>query len=445
MPWDRRYLSAFGPLVIAHLALLLTFELAARVTVTVVVVIAASVALWVAARRLRRVPLAAASVIIGAAILRILLLPLPPTLSDDLMRYVWDGRVAGAGLNPYELPPEAGELEPLRDDLWVRLPHKDVATVYPPLALSLFVVAARAPQPALVLKILFCVADLLTCWLLILLADRRRVPRSRVILYAWNPLVALEVAGMGHVDALGVLAVVATVLLLMSRSRRPLAAAIAAAAAVLAKVIPILAWPAWARRSSHPVVFLGVGAGILIMAWLPVVLATGGVPSGYIRFGVSWEFNGPLYEPLWRLLERMDSRSLVEGALDLAKEATGKHALWNRLYPFNYPQFLAKLLLAIVSLPFFFRAWRRRDPARATGAVFMVLIMFSSTVYPWYLLWVLPWVALDRQRAWFLLAALLPLSYIPQFLDVDLFPAVFFAIWAPFFVLLALERRWFAD
>ena len=383
--------------------------------------------------------------ILGAAVLRILLLPLPPTLSDDVLRYVWDGRVAAAGFNPYELPPEAGELEPLRDDLWQRLPHKEVATVYPPLALSLFAVAAQLPKSTLVLKVLLSIADLFTCWLLLMLADHCHVARRRVLLYAWNPLVVLEVAGMGHVDALGVLAVVLTVLLLVSRPRRSSSAAVAAAAAVLAKVVPLVAWPVWARRSARPVVFLGIGVGILIVTWFPVLLASGGVPSGYIRFGLSWEFNGPLYEPLWRLLERLDARSLLQSLLDGAKAVTGAHSFWNRFYPFNYPQFLAKLLLAAVSLPLFIRAWRRDDPCRATGAVFALLILFSATVYPWYLLWVLPWAALQRRRSWLLLAALLPLSYVPQFLDVDLFPAIFCAIWLPFFIVLALERLWSAD
>ena len=70
-----------------------------------------------------------------AALLRVIALPLPPTLSDDIYRYVWDGKVIGAGLNPYLLAPQAADLEPLRDELWDRLPHREVETVYPPVAL----------------------------------------------------------------------------------------------------------------------------------------------------------------------------------------------------------------------------------------------------------------------------------------------------------------------
>ena len=133
----------------------------------------------------------------------------------------------------------------------------------------------------------------------------------------------------------------------------------------------------------------------------------------------------------------------MAAALDGLKRITGAHSFWNLFYPFNYPQLLAKLLLAACSLPFFLCAWRRRDLSRATGGVFATLLVFSSTVYPWYLLWVLPWAALHKRRAWLLLGALLPLSYLPQFLDVELFPAIFCAIWLPLFLALTVEHRWY--
>ncbi|MDH3253881.1 MAG: hypothetical protein OEM62_02740 [Acidobacteriota bacterium] len=445
MQWDRGHLAAFAPLLALHVALLLTYDLAGHLIVTLVVVALASLFLWLAVTRLQRVSLATATVLGGALILRLVLLPVPPTLSDDILRYVWDGKVAGAGYNPYRLSPASPDVEGLRDDAWERLPHKDVPTVYPPLALALFVFAAQGPFSLLSLKVLLAVADLTTCGLLLGLADRHGLHRSRVLLYAWNPLVVIEVAGMGHVDAIGVLASVATVSILAAgRGGRPRAAAVAAcaaSAAVLAKLIPLLAWPVWARKSSSFAVFLGTATALVVVCGVPVIVATGGVPPGYIRFGVSWEFNGPLFEPLWRLLDVLHVSPLVERGLNAAKVMTGAHDFWNRFYPLNYPQLIAKALLAACSVPFFLRAWKQESLCRATGAVFAVLIFFSSTVYPWYLLWILPWAALERSRPWLLLSALVPLSYVPQFADIDLFPGLFCAIWVPFGSALWLERR----
>ena len=80
-----------------------------------------------------------------AAAARLLCAASPPVLSDDLYRYVWDGRVQAAGINPYLHAPAAGALHALRDtEVHPRVNHPDVRTIYPPLAQILFV-AARAP------------------------------------------------------------------------------------------------------------------------------------------------------------------------------------------------------------------------------------------------------------------------------------------------------------
>ena len=435
------------PVLVAHAGLVVTWDLAARPAATLIWLALGFGALAWSVRRLERADLPTGSMVVPflvvAALLRVVALPLPPTLSDDIYRYVWDGRVIGAGENPYLLAPDAAELEPLRDDLWGRLPHREVETVYPPLALTVFSIATAFPAPVYVLKTLLAGVDLITCWFLLLLCRRVGVPPSRSLWYLWSPLPVLELAGMGHVDALGICAVVATVLLLVSRPRRALGAAATAAAAVLAKLVPLIALPVWARASGRPWSFAAVALGLVVAALAPVGLAASGVPPGYVTFGVSWEFNGPLYEPLWRLLDRLEASEVVAAALDRQKLRSGEHALWNRFYPFNYPQLLAKLALAVAAAATLVAVWwRRRHPVEQTGLVFAVLFFFSSTVYPWYLLWVLPWAALCRQPAWLALSATILVSYWPQFGGGNLMPWAYLAVWAPFFLLLLRYPRW---
>lgn len=378
-----------------------------------------------------------------ALLLRGLLLPLPPTLSNDILRYLWDGRVVAAGENPYLLAPEAEALRPLRDAAWERMHHHEVPTVYPPVALALFTTAASVSPSTeveiLALKGCLSALDLLTCGLLIVLARRRRLPLHRVAWYAWNPLVILEVAGMGHVDALGVVAVVAAVVLLgvprPSSRKAVLASAAAACAGVLAKLAPLALIPLWSRSSGRPGRYLGWTAALLAITGLPVLVACGGVPPGLVKYGVSWEFNGPLFEPLWRLLDGLGVQGGVESVLNTLKAATGHDPGWNRLYPFNYPQLHAKLLLAGGMGLAVLASLRRRsldDPPSATGWLLGSLLLCSATVYPWYLLWVLPFAALARQPAWLGLSALLPLAYLPQWSGVPLWPWVYLAIWLPF-------------
>lgn len=382
------------------------------------------------------------SVLGVALVLRILLLPLPPTLSDDVHRYVWDGRVLLAGFNPYRLAPEDPELVPLRDEQWQLLPHRDVPTVYPPLAQALFSIAASAPGPVLLIKALLAVVDLGSCWLVLTLARRWRLPAGAALWYAWNPLVTVEIAGMGHVDGLGVAAALLATYLLAGPTRRPVAAAAAAAAAVLAKLVPAVALPIWARQGGRPMQFLIAALAMTAACLLPLAITTGGPPPGLVEYGVSWEFNGPLFEPLWRSLDRLEIPSAVHAGLDRLKNRTGAHGFFNRLYPWNYPQFLAKLLLAAGLLITLICAWRLQDPLRSLRRAFGAVIVFSATVYPWYALWVLPWAALSRHVAWLALSGLLFLSYLPQHADATLYPGLFLLIWLPFLALLPASRRW---
>ena len=83
---------------------------------------------------------------------------------------------------------------------------------------------------------------------------------------------------------------------------------------------------------------------------------------------------------------------------------------------------------------------RETDPVAGTGRLLGRLLLLSATVYPWYLLWVLPWAALQRRFSWLLLGALLPLCYLPAIAGIPLQPWVFLLIWGPFWAAEAWQR-----
>lgn len=387
---------------------------------------------------------------------------MPPTLSDDALRYLWDGKVAAAGQNPYVLAPAAEALAPLRDESWARLPHREVETVYPPLAMAAFSIASRFPFPLLVWKLLAAAADLLACGLLYRLAGRCGLPVARAAWYAWNPLVTLEVAGMGHVDALGVAATLAVLLCLApaagaadsadsaatrhpsggmpGRTRGAVQAACWAAAGALAKLVPLIAFPAWARRSGRPWLFAAGALTLFGIAMAPILASTGGLPPGLARYGISWEYNGPLFEPLWRLLDRVHAAPALAQLVDRLKDWTHDYRSWNVVYPYLYPQLLAKALLAAGIGVAVLLSLRDADPVHGTGRLLGRVLLCSATVYPWYLLWMLPMAALRRSVPWLVLSGLIVLSYLPKIAGIPLLPWVYLAIWGPFAGLLVWEK-----
>lgn len=395
---------------------------------------------WTSARRLQPI-----HILLVAGVLRALVLPLPSTLSDDIYRYLWDGRVASAGHDPYRLRPTDDTLSSLhhgfRDQYGRSVPHPEVPTIYPPLALTVFSIASRLPASLFVLKLGLAAADIGLCALLLLLARRWRLPPFHAVAYAWNPLATIEVAGMGHVDSLGVLLAAAAVCFLTARPPRGLAAATATVAGVCAKLVPVVAIPLWATRSGRPWAFLGIVALVGLAAFAPVLAAGGGIPPAWTVYAQSWEFNGPLYEPLWRLLASVDASAAIKGVLSRLQVSTGWPG-WSAVQPYIYPELVARVpLLALLAWQVA-RQLRRGSLLAAVLATFGWLVLCSPTVYPWYLLWVLPWAALARAREWVVLSATIFASYLTQPLGAPYWPWVYVAVWAPFFLTLVISRRW---
>jgi hypothetical protein len=201
-------------------------------------------------------------ILVVALLLRTILLAMPPFLSSDIYRYVWDGRVQAAGINPYRHVPAAPELQALRDlAIFPNVNRADFAvTIYPPAAQGLFLLATRVAESVLAMKVAFVAFEALTVAALVALLRRLGRPATRVVAYAWHPLVLWEVAGNGHVDA----AMTALVMLALwlHASGRALAAGAAAAVGALFKPFALLVLPTFWRPWDWklPLVVFGVVA-----------------------------------------------------------------------------------------------------------------------------------------------------------------------------------------
>ena len=162
------------------------------------------------------------ALILGAALaMRIVVLLAPPFLSSDVYRYVWDGRVLAAGINPYRYIPTDPQLAPLRDaEIFPEINRGNYApTIYPPAAEAIFFAATRFSESITAMKAAMVVFEAIATLLMLSLLAGAGLPATRIIIYAWHPLPLWEFAGSGHIDA----AIVAFVALaLWSRRRTPI-------------------------------------------------------------------------------------------------------------------------------------------------------------------------------------------------------------------------------
>ena len=246
--------------------------------VTFVVIALFQGAVWVVAaakveRDLNQSP-ALAIILATAALLRILALTAPVFLSDDINRYIWDGRVAAAGLNPYRYIPTDPQLVPLRDALVFPYINRNnyAPTIYPPVAQMLFLATNYLGGTALSVKVAFVAIEAAGIGALLIILRTTWVPRERILLYSWHPLPVWEIAGSGHVDA-AMVALVAIALAAALTGRRGWSGA-ALGAATLVKFFPVVLVPAmWRPTKANQWDWRWATAfiAVIIAAYLPYI------------------------------------------------------------------------------------------------------------------------------------------------------------------------------
>lgn len=367
--------------------------------------------------RHRRAPLGLPLVLGVAIVLRALVFPLLPTLSDDAFRYVWDGLLQAEGLNPFLLRPDAPALATLREaGRFAQLNSPAFFSVYPPVSQLTFWVGSQIGSTWEAHY--YAIKGVATTVELGGLAVVGRLVGGRaLLLYAWHPLVAVEVAGQAHTEAL-LVGLVFVALYAWSR-RRPAWAGAAIAAAGWVKLFPFGFLPLLGGRKGWrwglPAVLV---AGLLALPYAhPEVV--GNVRSSldlYVRY---FEFNaGPYYA--------------VKGVM---RFFTGED--WSKQIG---PLFRWMLLLSVPVL--YAVAYRWRWPLwRGVWWVSGLVLFWSTTVHPWYLLLPLALVPFAPAAAapWFWLAACSAGTYLVYTHDVY-WPFVWLG-WGGFGLLMGWRHR----
>ena len=348
----------------------------------------------------------ALTLVIGAGLaLRVLLLWSTPALEDDFHRYLWDGAITAHGLNPYRIVPAAATVDgtpQLVKDLatsagyiFERINHAELRTIYPPVAQALFALAYLAePWSLLAWRLVCLVAEGASLVLLLLLLKQLGRSPMWVALYWLNPLVMKELVNSAHMEAIMVPFVLAALLLAMRR--RPLVASIMIVLAAGTKLWPLLLAPLIlrpllgdARRLAVATAILG--AGCLALA-APIVIAGLDPDAGVVAYATRWQRNGALVPGL----------SWLFGALGVGDGAAGSVA--------------RGLVVVVAGVTAVALAWRPIDGdaelvRRATVLATAVLLL-SPAQYPWYLVWVMPLMALHPIGGMLLATALMPIYYV---------------------------------
>ena len=223
--------------------------------------------------------------LVFAALFRLAMIFSPPYLSDDIYRYVWDGRVQAAGINPYRYIPADPALAQLRDEnIYPKINRREYArTIYPPVAEAIYFLTTRVSESVTWMKATMVGFEAVAIWAILQLLASFGLPRQRIVIYAWHPLVIWEFAGSGHLDAIAIAFI--ALALLARRKDAMVATGVVLAWATLVKFFPLALFPALYKRWSWkmPVAF----AVTIVVAYGPYLsvgprLAIGFLP-GYAK------------------------------------------------------------------------------------------------------------------------------------------------------------------
>jgi alpha-1,6-mannosyltransferase len=291
-----------------------------------------------------------------AAVWHIAFLRLPPGADDDVHRYVWDGRLQRLGYNPYVVIPSDPAVQGLHTPETLSLNNPDLPSPYPAGAQLFFRLVTAIQESVFAFKDAFVLCDLLIVFLLLAILQRSGKGAHLVLVYAWNPLLAIEVAGSGHIDIVGALLLVTSAAAL-ARSWRAMAA-LSFALAVSVKFLPIVLLPLyWGRvRVRDAALAAGLFAALYIR-----FLIHGHIPMGSLgTYVTGFRFNGPVFAALHQVAP---------------------------------PQLLAAVAVVVGLM---ISTWlRSTTPDWSPDALAwpMTAALFCApVVFPWYLLWLLPFL-----------------------------------------------------
>ena len=259
-------------------------------------------------------PVKTLALVVGLALcFRVLLLfTTPPTLSSDVYRYIWDGRLSNAGVSPYAHAVNSPLLDAYEGATSVRASVNNdwMASPYLPAAQALFWLVYRlAPDSPPAFQIAAVICDLLAGWMVVDLLRRLGLPVARALIYLWNPLLVVEVAHGAHVDAWMVCLVVAALWALVAHRSR-LLSVLALVAATLTKGLPALLLVVLARRwgKRYVALYLALVAALCV----PFAASAGwglslppegtGLLGAALIYSAYWNFNSGLYHGLEVLL-----------------------------------------------------------------------------------------------------------------------------------------------
>ncbi len=340
-------------------------------------------------------------IIVFSLVFRLTLLPVTP--SDDMHRYLWEGKLQLNWLNPYSHPPESSSLEHLRDNFFSGINHKHLTTIYPPLTLMVFAIADYVSHSFISMKSTFLLFDILSIFVLVKFLRVMGKSPVNVLIYAWSPIVLISFAARGHCDSLQIFFVMLALYLFSIRNN--IKSIVSIGLAAMSKFIFIIIAPFLipGKKLKHVIVLFSVMA----VLYLPYSGAGKGLFSTLFHFGTQYHFNDSVHFLIFCLCIGSPLASKVVTAI-----------IFGAVLLYLYKKHLNLLITDDNGNPSPALAGIKgeRGGSEKVGQreindsiinfAFLSIgafLILAPTLHPWYLTWIVPFLCFNKNLAWLVL------------------------------------------
>ena len=367
------------------------------------------------------------TILIFSIIFRSTMIFTESTLSTDVLRFAWDGRLLKYGVDPYAYEPFSDSLDWLKNvPYFEAYDHKDAISPYPPFAQITFLFLSIVSESLIGLKVSFSILDVINCILLAYLLNNMVVSRylGGVMLYSWSPLMMIEVSSSGHMEPLPIFFILISLVLISKKHF--FYSTLSYTMAIWSKIFPILLLPIYLKYlnkknkstiiTKHLIVIIVLSS----ILYVPFIMSSGAnVFLGLYRYFSGWFFNPSLFL-LFRII----------------------------LYKIGVPYAISRILAGLIFLVLAFRLIYFREVRSLESFAYLSIltlglsIILAPAVFPWYSSWVLIFCAIVglnlRTLPWILLSGTAGFVYILQYMNDVNFIHIALIEYVPVYIALVL-------
>jgi hypothetical protein len=329
----------------------------------------------------RRKDFSLKEVIFFGILFRLLLLILTPNLSEDVYRFLWDGKLWWEGIDAYAfLPSELIKENALSPELFSQLNSPNYYSIYPPLNQLIFVVGAifeNTTSGIISIRLAVILGEIGTLILLPKVLFQYGKDPKLLLFYAFNPLVILELSGNLHFEAFVIFFLIWGIY--EFKKQRHMKSAIALGLAISVKLVPLILLASFFRKLNlkRYVKFIVLACSVAGITFLPFLFsdALKGISTSTSLYFMNFEFNASLYYLVREIGYAINGYNIISTAGPLL----------------GLFSFLGMVILNIL-------APSKMKLVERMLWTYMIYFLFATTVHPWYVLPILVLGILSEYR-----------------------------------------------